>query len=138
MDPNKRPGQAYNEGASANNNITSSGYKLPVDAKWEVRRECVHLGHRIGAGAFGVVFVGSVKDGTRVLPGLRRRTLQRGEPMNEREPAVESAEVTVAVKTLRELEKTVLTLITDMSLELNAGQVGTRYAFKEALHTRHL
>uniref|UniRef100_A0A0X3PAB5 Fibroblast growth factor receptor 2 n=1 Tax=Schistocephalus solidus TaxID=70667 RepID=A0A0X3PAB5_SCHSO len=117
MDPNKRPGQSYRESASVNN-ITSGGYKLPVDAKWEVRREYVRLGQRIGAGAFGVVFVGSVKDGTRVLPGLRRRSLHRGQPMTAREPAKEATEVTVAVKTLRDnfTEQDLADLVREMEI----------------------
>ncbi|BHF73797.1 hypothetical protein SprV_0401688100 [Sparganum proliferum] len=120
MDPNKRPGQSYNGSASANE-ANSGGYKLPADAKWEVRRECVQLGQRIGAGAFGIVYVGSVRDGTRVLPGLRRRALLRGEQTQTKdghEAAEKSAEVTVAVKTLRDnfTEQELADLVREMEI----------------------
>ncbi|VDD82785.1 unnamed protein product [Mesocestoides corti] len=47
-------------------------YKIPSDPIWEVPRDRVRLGRQIGAGAFGVVYEGTVSDPTKELADLVR------------------------------------------------------------------
>ncbi len=88
-------------GANGRHATGLDAYKIPSDPQWEVPRDCVRLGRQIGAGAFGVVFAGSVQcsEAERLLPGLRRQR-QANAGATQASPQSRQ-ELTVAVKTLR-------------------------------------
>ncbi|OON21273.1 protein tyrosine kinase, partial [Opisthorchis viverrini] len=47
-------------------------YELPVDESWELPRDCIRVGHKLGQGAFGVVYYGRLD-----LSRLRNSTVER-------------------------------------------------------------
>lgn len=76
-------------------------YRLPVDPMWEVCHSSVQLGRQIGAGAFAVVYAGTVCNASRVLPGLKRLRSQAKGQWPSAATSNSTDVITVAVKTLK-------------------------------------
>ncbi|CAL8071911.1 unnamed protein product [Calicophoron daubneyi] len=51
------------------------GYNLALDPEWELPRECLHLGSKLGEGAFGVVYFGRIYH-NRIPPSQLERFSQ--------------------------------------------------------------
>uniref|UniRef100_A0A5K3FHF9 Protein kinase domain-containing protein n=1 Tax=Mesocestoides corti TaxID=53468 RepID=A0A5K3FHF9_MESCO len=80
--------------ASEENRVS---YVIPYDPVWEILNDNIHLGRKLGSGAFGVVFEAIVGQPDQVLPRLLRQNTPA--PDGRRWRSVQ--ELTVAVKTLR-------------------------------------
>ncbi|TGZ69864.1 hypothetical protein CRM22_003498 [Opisthorchis felineus] len=90
-------------------------YELPVDESWELPRDCIQVGRKLGQGAFGVVYYGRL-DLSRLRNSLKERfpiSLIRPEKLKENYDLWD-----VAVKRLRSdfVEQELIDLVREMEM----------------------